>query len=340
MNKIRNAVDWAVGIAGDDSHGYSQDYRWGPDYDCSSLVISAWEQAGVLVKTNGASYTGDMVNVFLSCGFTDVTSSIDLVTGSGIVYGDVLWKSGHTEMCCGDLTLVGASANENGEATGGQEGDQTGNEIRVRSYYNAPWTVVLRYNYSQPATWISKNAYLSVAEQQNNAKIVHRFFISHGWSVNAVAAILANMEVESTINPGIWESLTTDPEAYYNENERYPGYGIVQWTPYTKYTEWCGTDWDTNHDKQLERIIWEMENGVQYYPTDNYPETFEEFSTSTKSAYYLAGAFLYNYERPKKPNAADRGERAEKWLDFLKTLPGVYSQIPVWLLFKLKRRHL
>ena len=65
--KINSAVEWAVGIANDDSHGYDQIGRWGPDYDCSSLMISAWQQAGVPVMANGATYTGNMKNVFV-CG--------------------------------------------------------------------------------------------------------------------------------------------------------------------------------------------------------------------------------------------------------------------------------
>jgi DnaJ-class molecular chaperone len=40
--------------------------------------------------------------------------------------------------------IVGAHINENGEVTGGQTGDQTGKEISDRTYYNYPWTVVLR----------------------------------------------------------------------------------------------------------------------------------------------------------------------------------------------------
>ena len=52
MTKIEKAVTWALAIANDNTHGYDQQYRWGPDYDCSSLIISAWQQAGVPVKTN------------------------------------------------------------------------------------------------------------------------------------------------------------------------------------------------------------------------------------------------------------------------------------------------
>ncbi len=66
MTKIEKAVTWALAIANDNTHGYDQQYRWGPDYDCSSLIISAWQQAGVPVKTKGAAYTGNMKSAF-SC---------------------------------------------------------------------------------------------------------------------------------------------------------------------------------------------------------------------------------------------------------------------------------
>lgn len=132
--------------AADDSHGYDQANRWGPDYDCSSAVIAAWEMAGVPVKSNGATYTGNMRGVFLRCGFEDVTDGIDLATGTGLQRGDVLLNSRHhTAMYCGKGMEVEASINENGGVTGGQSGDQTGREFLVRPYRNYPWDCVLRY---------------------------------------------------------------------------------------------------------------------------------------------------------------------------------------------------
>ena len=67
MNKTENAAAFMTRIANDASHGYDQLYRWGEkgDYDCSSLVITSWQNAGVPVKNEGASYTGDMYTVFL-----------------------------------------------------------------------------------------------------------------------------------------------------------------------------------------------------------------------------------------------------------------------------------
>lgn len=66
------AATMAEQIASDDSHGYDQIKRWGPDFDCSSLVIEIYEELGVPVKTRGATYTGNMFGVFKRCGFTEV----------------------------------------------------------------------------------------------------------------------------------------------------------------------------------------------------------------------------------------------------------------------------
>jgi len=148
MGKIETATQWMIDLANDDSHGYDQDSRWGPDYDCSSSVISAWQYAGVPVKTKGASSTYDMKNVFLSCGFTNVISSVNVSTGAGLKRGDVLHRSGHTAMYIGNNKQVAAHLNEKGTTKGGKTGDQTGKEISVSAYSNSssnPWTAVLRY---------------------------------------------------------------------------------------------------------------------------------------------------------------------------------------------------
>lgn len=145
MSIVEKAVQWALDIANDPKHGYDQIKRWGDDYDCSSLVISAFEQAGAKVKTAGATYTGNMLSAFKKCGFKDVTSSVTLSTGKGLIRGDVLLNvKKHTAIFIGDGQIVHASLNEKGTITGGKTGDQTGKEICTRSYYNKPWDYVLR----------------------------------------------------------------------------------------------------------------------------------------------------------------------------------------------------
>lgn len=146
--KIENAVQWMLNIANDDSHGYDQEYRWGErgDYDCSSLVISGYEQAGILLKSNGATYTGDLKRVALNLGFNEISVS-DWNDTSQFKRGDIILNEEH-HVCCyiGNGKIVQASINENGETKGGEIGDQTGKEILVRDYYiySHGWDCVLR----------------------------------------------------------------------------------------------------------------------------------------------------------------------------------------------------
>ena len=147
MGKTDEAVRLALKMADDPTHGYDQAYRWGPDYDCSSFIISAWQDVGVPLKTAGASYTGNMKSAALRCGFRDVTEDVNRASGAGLQLGDILLnEASHVAMYIGNGNLVHASINEHGGITGGKPGDQTGREICVRSYYSAPWDCVLRYS--------------------------------------------------------------------------------------------------------------------------------------------------------------------------------------------------
>ena len=156
MTKVEKAVSYIKNIAADNKHGYSQVNRWGSpntwsDYDCSSLVISAYQAAGIPVKDKGATYTGNMYKVFTACGFKDVTKDINLSTGKGLIAGDVLLNhQDHTAMMISSTQLAQASIDENGGIMGGKVGDQTGYEIHTRSYYNYPWNAVLRYPEAVP----------------------------------------------------------------------------------------------------------------------------------------------------------------------------------------------
>lgn len=145
---IERAVSIMEAWAADPAHGYDQTLRWGErgDYDCSSAVITAWELAGVPVKTGGATYTGNMYPVFLALGFRDITAQVNRSTGDGLQRGDVLLnRARHTALYCGGGKEVEASINEMGTATGGAPGDQTGREFLVRPYRDYPWDCVLRY---------------------------------------------------------------------------------------------------------------------------------------------------------------------------------------------------
>ena len=146
MSKIEQYTQQAINISNNNKHGYSQYNRWGnPDYDCSSLVITVVQNAGIPVKTKGATYTGNMYRPFLNSGFKDITSSINLRTGAGLKRGDILLTpNSHVEIYIGNGRNVGARISERGTIHG-KGGDQTGKEISTHSYYNKPWRYILRY---------------------------------------------------------------------------------------------------------------------------------------------------------------------------------------------------
>lgn len=139
-----NYVEWAVKIAEDDSHGYDQGGRDGPDYDCSSLVWHSLVEAGGFTaeQLGGSAFTTyGMANILVNAGFREYsyTSMDDLQAG------DILLRGGHTEIYIGDGKNVGAHINEFGKTHGGQIGDQTGREIYVSSFSGSgSWSTYYR----------------------------------------------------------------------------------------------------------------------------------------------------------------------------------------------------
>lgn len=233
MSKIELAIRQMEAWAADNSHGYDQSSRWGPDYDCSSAVISAWELADVPVRTSGATYTGNMRGVFLRSGFEDVTGSINLATGAGLQRGDVLLNvRHHTAMYCGGGMEVEASINESGDVTGGHTGDQTGREFLVRSYRNYPWDCVLRYtgdSTSDAPDELTKPTYfysvqlplLKQGMEDDTVATVQALLVARGFSLGGIDGIYgeqtaqvvrafqtaANLEADGEVGGLTWAAL-------------------------------------------------------------------------------------------------------------------------------------
>lgn len=158
---------------------------------------------------------------------------------------------------------------------------------------------------------------LTVDEMKVNAVYLYTVLTNYfGWSITAVAALLGNMQAESTINPGRWQS--DDVENMSG------GYGLVQWTPATKYFEMVPqfiVPNDPSHmDNNIDMINFEVTNGLQWISTDAYPLSFYDFTVSELSPDYLAKAFLLNYERPADQSESVqiyRGELAISWHIYL-----------------------
>ena len=168
--------------------------------------------------------------------------------------------------------------------------------------------------------------YLSDADMKNNASIIWDYFRQKlGWNVNSVAALLGNMQGESTLNPGLIEvgGGTTSAGA---------GRGLVQWTPATDLYKVLDVLYGGHEDwydgnKQLGVIYAEYQESVgeahrgiepQWYKTTKYPCDFRQwaFNQLNYDLEKLTYAIAANYLRPAVVEQPQRVEYTRKWLDY------------------------
>lgn len=166
MGIVEQAVQWALAIAADDTHGYDQDHRLGPDYDCSSFVSTAYANAGLNI--NPANTTSTIERAFKAVGFVSVSDPNDRQRGD--IFGTAYH---HVVMCVDHDTIVHASSNEDGVATGGETGDQTGKEICTRSFYvpDYGWGYHLRYpEKTETYSWAEEAAKTVISGKLGNGE--------------------------------------------------------------------------------------------------------------------------------------------------------------------------
>lgn len=167
MGRANIAATFMEHLCNCEAHGYSQSERWGNanrgacyveceghtseflkgDRDCSSAVIDSWNEAlrgtayeGALAN---ASYTGNMRSVFVNSGLFE-WHGMDFSAQRGDIY---LNDRDHTAMCTSQVPdLLGEFSLSETGGTEGSPGDQTGQESRIRGYYDYPWNGILHYN--------------------------------------------------------------------------------------------------------------------------------------------------------------------------------------------------
>lgn len=136
---------------------------------------------------------------------------------------------------------------------------------------------------------LSGNYFLTLEQMTVNAQYILDYLLTKGWSRTAICGALGNMQTESTINPGVWQNL--------DDGNMLGGYGLVQWTPATKYTEWAdvrGLVWG-EMNSNLARLEYEVDNNIQWMHSSM---SFYQYTQSNLSAYELGVLFLLHYERP------------------------------------------
>ena len=157
---------------------------------------------------------------------------------------------------------------------------------------------------------ISSNEYLTVAQMAGNAQYILDYLMDCGWTKNAACGVLGNMQSESTINPGLWQNR--------DEGNTSLGFGLVQWTPATKFISWAKQNgYDKGDiDGQLARILYEVEQNIQWQHVTT-SMSFREFTQSTYSTETLAELFELNYEQHAGGVQQDRKTQARYWYDTL-----------------------
>ncbi|EGO5178497.1 peptidoglycan DD-metalloendopeptidase family protein [Enterococcus faecalis] len=161
-------------------------------------------------------------------------------------------------------------------------------------------------------------------EKEKNAWAVWQFLKSKGYSEQAAAGILGNMDQESGIMPDI------------DEGGGGPGYGLVQWTSpiagesgrayVQRLLGQAGISGDyRNITTQLKLLDWHMHNG-QYIPSAAYPYSVTEFKALTDIG-TATMAFEANFERPAVTHP-ERIQMAQYWYNLLKDLK---PSKPTWM---------
>lgn len=208
MPDINTAYSWSISTCNASNVGYSQNYRNQQTYngityyDCSSFIWYAlragdFDVTGAYLTALGYAYTGNAITTsnerawLTALGFTQVD-----INGTWQA-GDILWRSGHTEMVYSGGTASGRTMGAHTSSV------SLANQVSINSYTSSAssWTSLWRYG-NTPAE-------------------------DEGISLEVISAICGNWYHESNINPGIFQNLHV---VDLTDNNAYGGYGLGQWT--------------------------------------------------------------------------------------------------------------
>ena len=187
--------------------------------------------------------------------------------------------------------------------------------------------------------WISKDTYLNQSEMENNANIIINYYRSIGLNDCTIAAILGNMQAESTLSPIL------------NERGGGGGYGLVQWTPKSDLINACSTlglSPYTSGDVQIQVVKEEISGPSsvrQWYTTSAFISNYYNSGATSDMIGISGNDFLHNtmnwtpdklavmfmagYERPSyNPLINHYVNRMQYALNWFSYMSGVVPPIP------------
>lgn len=205
--------------------------------------------------------------------------------------------------------------------------------------------------------WVSRDDYLNQSEMENNATIIINYYRTQNIEDRTIAAILGNMQAESTLSPIL------------NERGGGGGYGLVQWTPKQDLIDACSTlglSPYTSGDVQIQVVIEEItgpQSVRQWYTSQGFISNYynsgatsdmigitgSDFLNNTMNwtPEKLAIMFMAGYERPSyNPlvnHYINRQQYARNWFNYM---GGITPPTPVtnkkngfnFILFNKRRR--
>lgn len=204
-------------------------------------------------------------------------------------------------------------------------------------------------------------------KQKHNAEKIYRHFIQQGWTLNAISAMIGNMQLESWLSPALiqatnrWRlpnsaaSLSDVPnnvmltfyDGTYGLTHGGFGIGLAQWDGDTStapagqklvsFAMRYNLNW-YDGDTQVFRIQREKETDIQWVKQTlgSTYWTWEEFVNSTDTPENLAWVWRICYEVADPDTDPTRQANARYWYDYLGGV-SPYETPPVWLFYAFKR---
>lgn len=172
-------------------------------------------------------------------------------------------------------------------------------------------------------------------EQKHNVDKIYTIFHALGWTDNAIAGMLGNMQVESGLDPACSYpkigNTMADIDNTHAENYPDNAYGLVQWkgrgsvdpdnNQLVGYAIRYGYEW-YDGDIQMNRLTWEYQTPAKFHnqTVDGVYYTFSSYASSTSSPSVLAKAWMVCYEGTYSV-LSNRQSNAEYWLTYIQSGP-------------------
>lgn len=191
--------------------------------------------------------------------------------------------------------------------------------------------------------WISSDTYLAQDHRDHNAILIYKYLFTLGWTKEAIAGILGNMDVESSMNPALIEgrgySTLPDNNTVLAITTQ-TGVGLVQWTGTTNtppagqklasFAIRYNKNW---YDGELQcfRLKREYEEDLQFDSgtVDGVYYDWQVYVSSHSSPAQLAKVWQYLYERGGS-DTQTRQQKAEYYYKIIRT--------KAWLFYMMANR--